>query len=147
MAQTTVLDADLDSTRRALGHDLRPLHNLPEGSVARDPALAAYVATRFVDRFALPVSDALSRNSGLPLSPRAIEAVRGVLAGAASTLAPTVDPSTLPLARVWQAATQAFARAAAEDAALAPEIRPLRAQRARLAALVVALSSREQVSG
>jgi small GTP-binding protein len=135
------LETELEATRRALAHDLRPLHNLPEGALARDPGLAAYVATRFVDRFAVPVSDALARASDLPLSPRAIEAVRAVLAGAAANVAPTVDPSTIPLTRVWMAATHAFSRAAAEDAAPSLEARPLRAQRARLAALVAALVS------
>lgn len=134
------LEAELDATRRALAHDLRPLDGLPEGSLARDPGLSIYVATRFVDRFALPVADGLARASELPLSPRAIEAVRAVLAGAAANVSPTTDLTQLPLSRVWMAATVAFARAAAEDAIEAPVVRSARAQRSRLAALVAALT-------
>jgi len=112
---------------------------LPEGSLQRDPALAAYVATRFVDRFTLPVADALGRAADLPLSPRAIEAVRAVLADAAANVAPNADLATHPLLRVWVAAAIAFARAAAEDAISVVVPRSAPAQRARLAALVTAL--------
>lgn len=138
------LDRELEPVRRALGGDLRPLRALPEGALSRDPALGAYVATRFVDRFALPVADALGREGQLPVSPRTLDAVRSVLAGAAATLDPAADLAAAPLARVWCAAAVAFARAAAEEAASRPPPGPARTVAARLAALGAALGAGEQ---
>ena len=109
-----------------------------------DPALGAYVATRFVDRFALPVTDALAREAQLPVSPRTLDAVRSVLAGAAATLDPAADLAAAPLARVWCAAAVALSRAAAEEAASLPPPGPARTVAARLAALGAALGAGTQ---
>jgi len=59
--------------------------------------------------------DALAREAGLAVTPPALEAVRGVLSGAAAALDPASDAAVATLPRVWIAAALAFARAIAAE--------------------------------